>query len=136
LNYSSGVDTDLDDLVVEPNAGEDDSSPVPSLNKTAENMTKDWDELFNKVPDDYTFKIMALENFEKGAQVYLTYGKLSNRESLRRYGFCQTLNKYNNLQFRLKIDNCVVSDRRDMIRLAFCKEIKRTLRTRPFRLYM
>lgn len=67
LNYSSGVDTDLDDLEVEPNPGEDDNDPIPSLAKSAESMVKEWNALFEKVPDDYTFKIIAHEPFEKGA---------------------------------------------------------------------
>ena len=34
----------------------------------------------------------------------LCYGRLTNRELLKRYGFCLTNNKYNSICIKLKLD--------------------------------
>lgn len=48
-----------------------------------------WDNTLKTVPDDYTFVITSQgDQFPKGSQVYLCYGRMSNRECLKRYGFC------------------------------------------------
>ena len=48
-----------------------------------------WDRLLASMPTEYTFRLdsgnMA---FPKGSQVFLCYGRITNRELLKRYGFC------------------------------------------------
>jgi len=57
------------------------------------------------VPETYDFVLKAgKDQFPKGSQVLLCYGRMSNRDMLKRYGFCLTHNKYNNLYIKLKID--------------------------------
>ena len=43
-------------------------------------------------------------SFPKGSQVYLCYGRMSNRDALKRYGFCLTSNKYNNMYIKLRLE--------------------------------
>jgi hypothetical protein len=57
------------------------------------------------VPDDYDFVIRSQsENFAKGSQVFLCYGRLSNRDALKRYGFSLTMNKYNYINIKLRLE--------------------------------
>ena len=42
--------------------------------------------------------------FPKGSQVFLCYGRMTNREMLKRYGFCITNNKYNNMFIKLRLE--------------------------------
>ena len=74
-------------------------------------LTKDqakaiWDEVVDKVPERYDFIISTgyQDTFPKGSQVYLCYGRMTNREMLKRYGFCITNNKYNNMLIKLKLE--------------------------------
>ena len=74
-------------------------------------LTKDqakqiWEEVVSKVPERYDFIISTAtqDRFPKGSQVYLCYGRMTNREMLKRYGFCITNNKYNNMLIKLKLE--------------------------------
>jgi hypothetical protein len=42
--------------------------------------------------------------YPKGSQIYICYGRMSNREMLKRYGFCLQNNKYNNIFIRLRLE--------------------------------
>lgn len=58
-----------------------------------------------KVPTDYTFQVKTGEHtYQKGSQVFLCYGRISNRQLLKRYGFCLSNNKYNHLFIKLHLD--------------------------------
>ena len=64
-----------------------------------------WDSLLKDVPTDYDFIIKSQgERFPKGSQVYLCYGRMANRDALKRYGFCLTQNKYNNMCIKLRLE--------------------------------
>ena len=64
-----------------------------------------WDAALKNVPDDYKFVITSQsDSFPKGSQVYLCYGRMSNRDCLKRYGFCLTQNKYNNMSIKLRLE--------------------------------
>ena len=64
-----------------------------------------WDKALESVPKDFTFMMSTgQDTFAKGSQVYLCYGRLTNRELLKRYGFCLTNNKYNNICIKLKLE--------------------------------
>ena len=71
-----------------------------------EESKKIWDATVANVPEDYDFVVQTggQEPIEKGAQVYLCYGRMTNREMLKRYGFCLTTNKYNNMFLKLKLE--------------------------------
>ena len=57
------------------------------------------------MPTEYTFQVKTGENtYQKGSQVFLCYGRISNRQLLKRYGFCLTNNKYNHLFIKLRLD--------------------------------
>ena len=36
--------------------------------------------------------------------MYLCYGRMSNRDSLKRYGFCLSSNKYNHMYIKLRLE--------------------------------
>ena len=36
--------------------------------------------------------------------MYLCYGRMSNRDALKRYGFCLNFNKYNNINIKLRLE--------------------------------
>ena len=64
-----------------------------------------WHETLKDVPDDYDFVIKSdTVSYPAGAQVYLSYGNMSNRDALKRYGFCLTQNKYNNIYIKLRLE--------------------------------
>ena len=44
------------------------------------------------------------DEYEKGSEVYFCYGRLSNRQLLKRYGISIELNKYDHVYLRL---NCL-----------------------------
>ncbi len=49
-------------------------------------------------PSEFEFVVKnGKEQFEAGSQMYLSYGGLSNRDLLLRYGFALRRNKYNNV---------------------------------------
>ena len=57
------------------------------------------------MPDKYDFVIRTYnDGFPKGSQVYLCYGRMSNRDMLKRYGFCLPFNKYNYLYIKLRLE--------------------------------
>ena len=64
-----------------------------------------WDQVMDNMPRDFTF-VMTTGNdaFPKGSQVMLCYGRMTNREMLKRYGFCITNNKYNNMFIKLRLE--------------------------------
>ena len=37
--------------------------------------------------------------------MFICYGRMSNRSSLQRYGFCLTSNKYNNICIKLRLES-------------------------------
>ena len=50
-----------------------------------------WRETLKDVPNDYDFVIKSdYVDYPAGAQVYLKYGNMNNRDALKRYGFCLT----------------------------------------------
>lgn len=60
---------------------------------------------FEDVPDQYNFVIQSnTDTFPKGSQIYLCYGRMSNRDALKRYGFCLTYNKYNHMTIKLRLE--------------------------------
>lgn len=62
--------------------------------------------MFKRVPDNYEFCIDADQTeFPKGSQLYLCYGRMTNRQTLQRYGFCLTSNKYNNVYIKLRLES-------------------------------
>ena len=64
-----------------------------------------WDKVINNMPLDYTFTMSTgADAFPKGSQVQLCYGRMTNREMLKRYGFCITNNKYNNMFIKLRLE--------------------------------
>jgi hypothetical protein len=64
-----------------------------------------WEDSLKDMPDDYEFQIQTgKEGYPKGSQIYICYGRMSNREMLKRYGFCLTNNKYNNIFIKLKLE--------------------------------
>lgn len=64
-----------------------------------------WEKSLVGMPDDYEFQIQTGKDvYPKGSQIYICYGRMSNREMLKRYGFCLTNNKYNNIFIKLKLE--------------------------------
>jgi hypothetical protein len=64
-----------------------------------------WEKTLAAMPDKYNFVIRTYnDGFPKGSQVYLCYGRMSNREMLKRYGFCFPYNKYNYLYIKLRLE--------------------------------
>jgi len=56
----------------------------------------EFEQKLEKQNCEYTFILKTnKQKFMKGSQVYLTYGKFSNRELLLHYGFSLEKNKYN-----------------------------------------
>ncbi|CAD8083114.1 unnamed protein product [Paramecium sonneborni] len=51
--------------------------------------------------DYFCISSQQTENFQKGAQVYFNYGRLSNRELLLRYGIALEKNKYDHVYLRI-----------------------------------
>jgi hypothetical protein len=77
----------------------------PKKQLTKEQSFNVWDILLKDVPEDYDFVITSQQDtFPKGSQVYLCYGRMSNRDALKRYGFCLTQNKYNNMCIKLRLE--------------------------------
>ena len=71
---------------------------------TKETAYRIWHAAFKDVPDNYDFIIQShADSFKKGSQVFLCYGRMSNRDALKRYGFCLTSNKYNNMYIKLRL---------------------------------
>ena len=72
---------------------------------TKEQSYRVWDNLLKDVPEDYDFVIKPqTATFPKGSQIYLCYGRMSNRDALKNYGFCLTQNKYNNMCIKLRLE--------------------------------
>jgi hypothetical protein len=66
---------------------------------------KVWEKTLASMPDTYDFVIRTYsDGFPKGSQVFLCYGRMSNREMLKRYGFCIPYNKYNYLYIKLRLE--------------------------------
>lgn len=82
-----------------------DDSKEEKKNPKEENFRL-WHETLVDVPDDYDFVIRSQTvDYPAGAQVYLSYGSMSNRDALKRYGFCLTQNKYNNIYIKLRLEH-------------------------------
>ena len=76
----------------------------PNFTLTKETAYRIWHAALKDVPDDYDFIIQShADSFKKGSQVFLCYGRMSNRDALKRYGFCLTSNKYNNMYIKLRL---------------------------------
>lgn len=64
-----------------------------------------WEKTLAAVPDEFDFVIRTYnDGFPKGSQVFLCYGRMSNRDMLKRYGFCIPHNKYNYLYIKLRLE--------------------------------
>ena len=103
-------------LATQKNRASNDGSDSDSSEDSAAAESKDdeakeknfrlWHETLVDVPDDYDFVIRSQTvDYPKGAQVYLSYGSMSNRDALKRYGFCLTQNKYNNIYIKLRLEH-------------------------------
>lgn len=103
------------DSDVESDEGGDLESPEASEKKKEEkkkkiNLNKEqsfrvWNALLKDVPTDYDFVITSCgEKYPKGSQVFLCYGRMANRDALKRYGFCLSQNKYNNMCIKLRLE--------------------------------
>ena len=78
---------------------------APKKMLTKEQSYRVWDNLLKDVPEDYDFVIKTqTDTFPKGSQIYLCYGRMSNRDALKNYGFCLTQNKYNNMCIKLRLE--------------------------------
>ena len=53
----------------------------------------------------------ATERYEKGAEVYMSYGRNSNRQLLSVYGFCLRINQFNFLEFKVEFKKLVENER-------------------------
>ena len=42
--------------------------------------------------------------YPRNSQIYICYGRMQNRDMLKRYGFCTQHNKYNNIFLKLRLD--------------------------------
>lgn len=74
-----------------------------SLSK--EEAKRIWELTLSNVPEEYDFVVKTGKDpFPAGSQVFLCYGRMSNREMLKRYGFCLPQNKYNNIYIKLKLE--------------------------------
>ena len=73
-------------------------------------MSKDmakavWDQVIDNMPENYNFIMKTGQDaFPAGSQVFLCYGRMTNREMLKRYGFCIKNNKYNNMFIKLRLE--------------------------------
>jgi hypothetical protein len=77
----------------------------PSIGPTKDEVRDNWLKSMKDCPDEYEFQIQAgKEAYPKGSQVYICYGRMSNRDMLKRYGFCLANNKYNNIFIKLKLE--------------------------------
>ena len=80
-----------------------DAEPLPV---TPEMAHKQWERILSLVDEKFEFVIRTdSQSFRKHSQVFLSYGRLTNRDSLKRYGFCLPKNKYNFVYIRLKIED-------------------------------
>ena len=126
FDYSSGIESDNDvDLLVEQEVlhsiklkKEQQRREEEELQKKGElpsaddkiKISKDdaqkaWEKVLDEMPDKYNFVIRTYsDGFPKGSQVFLCYGRMSNRETLKRYGFCLPYNKYNYLFIKLRLE--------------------------------
>lgn len=118
--WSSGIESDNDfDLLVEQEVlqaikirkalkaqiPESAKEVAPKKQLTKEQSFEIWENILQDVPEDYDFVIKSQnDTFHKGSQVYLCYGRMSNRDALKRYGFCLTQNKYNNMCIKLRLE--------------------------------
>ena len=93
---------------VEDNKAPDETQEPPK-DFSKEDAKAAWEQKFKtfaKLKDSYEFVLTTrTQYFAKDSQVYITYGRLCNRESLKRYGFCNPLNKYNYLQIKLQLSS-------------------------------
>lgn len=75
------------------------------INLNKDDVQKEWQAIMNNVPDKYEFQIQTgKDSYPKGSQIYICYGRMSNRDMLKRYGFCLTNNKYNNIFIKLRLE--------------------------------
>lgn len=114
---SSGVDSETEnDMLSEftknrklSKAKYDEDNLRPVVDVTKEEAKAAWIHKFwnfIKFKDSYDFVLTTrTQYYSKNSQVYITYGWLANRDSLKRYGFCIPMNKYNHLQIKLSLDN-------------------------------
>ena len=64
-----------------------------------------WDQVIDNIPENFTFQMKTgQDTFPAGSQVFLCYGRMTNREMLKRYGFCIVNNKYNNMFIKLRLE--------------------------------
>lgn len=83
----------------------DESSDDDEKDLSKEQAFGLWHTALKDVPDDYEFVIRSDKmGYPKGSQVYLSYGPMSNRDALKRYGFCLNQNKYNNIFIKLRLE--------------------------------
>ena len=89
---------------IDEQSGSDSSSEEEKQDAKEENFRL-WNETLSDVPDNYDFIIRSTTiDYPKGSQIYLSYGSMSNRDALKRYGFCLTQNKYNNIYIKLRLE--------------------------------
>jgi hypothetical protein len=94
------------------------------------------------VPETYDFIIKTYsDGFVKGSQVFLCYGRISNRDLLKRYGFCLTFNKYNYLYIKMRLEQTdpEFKYRKFIIRKFFSVDPKKEsvdISSRHFRIYL
>jgi len=90
---------------------EEVKSIVP-LNESADPFHK-LEKLFVTKSLRYTFVLKTKkQRFAKGSQIYLNYGKLSNREALLHYGFVLEKNKYNYTYFRMSFSDKIIDPKK------------------------
>ncbi len=82
---------------------------LPSIDEQVKMEKNDakkvWEKTLAQFPDEFDFVIRTYsDGFPKGSQVFLCYGRMSNREMLKRYGFCIPYNKYNYLYIKLRLE--------------------------------
>jgi len=81
-----------------------------------------WDAVVKQVPDEMDFVIRTYADaFPRGSQVFLCYGRMSNRSMLQRYGFCLPYNKYNFVFIKLRVeaDDPDFQEKRHIVRKFF-----------------
>ena len=85
--------------------GQNEVTPTDEAKLSKEEAWRVWELTVKNVPSEYEFQIKTGQDvYPKGSQVYICYGRMSNRDMLKRYGFCLMNNKYNNIFIKLKLE--------------------------------
>lgn len=110
---------------------------VAAPSKESEDPFYEMEKRFESQKSEYTFVLKTKkQRFPKGSQIYLTYGKMPNRETLLHYGFVLEKNKYDYTYFEMSFSDHDKDPRKlQLVKEIFkCGSVRNQL-VRNFRIY-